>query len=114
MITKTTRKTYSPAFKAKVVEEYLLGEHLLSEIASAHQVHPNLILKWKKAAIAALPEALDDQSQKSLDRLKELHEKQVEQLHAQIGRLTMKLSWLEKKMRKCGITFDQSELDRLG
>lgn len=114
MITKTTRKTYSPAFKAKVVEEYLLGEHLLSEIASAHQVHPNLILKWKKAAMAALPEALDDQSQKSLERLKEQHEKQVEQLHAQIGRLTMKLSWLEKKMRKCGITFDQSELDRLG
>ncbi len=54
MITKTTRKTYSPAFKAKVVEEYLLGEHLLSEIAATNQVHPNLILKWKKAAIAAL------------------------------------------------------------
>src|SRR3978361_421021 len=99
MITKTTRKTYSPAFKAKVVEEYLLGEHLLSEIASAHQVHPNLILKWKKAALAALPEALDDHSQKALDRLKEQHEKQVEQLHAQIGHLTMKLSWLEKNAK---------------
>lgn len=113
MITKTTRKTYSPAFKAKVVEEYLLGEHLLSEVAATHQVHPNLILKWKKAAIAALPEALDENSQKAFDRLKEQHEKQVEQLHAQIGRLTMKLSWLEKKMRKCGVPIDQSELDRL-
>jgi putative transposase len=114
MITKTTRKTYSPTFKAQVVEEYLRGEHLLSEIAAAHQVHPNLILKWKKAALSALPAALDEHSQKSLDRLKEQHEKEVEQLHAQIGRLTVKLSWLEKKMRRCGIALDQSELDRLG
>ena len=114
MITKTTRKTYQPAFKARVVEEYLQGEHLLSEIAAAHQIHPNLILKWKKAALAALPEALDETAQKTVTALKEQHEKEVEQLHAQIGRLTMKMVWLEKKMRKCGITLDQNELDRLG
>ncbi len=114
MMNKKTRKSYSPEFKARVVEEYLLGEHLLSEIASAHQVHPNLILKWKKAALAALPEALDDQAQKSMAALRAQHEKEVEQLHSQIGRLTMKLVWLEKKMRKFGITLDQNELNRMG
>lgn len=45
MTTKKTRKSYKPEFKAAVVEEYLQGEHLLSEIAAFHQVHPNLILK---------------------------------------------------------------------
>lgn len=109
MTTKKTRKTYKPEFKAKVVEQYLQGEHLLSEIAATHGVHPNLILKWKKAAMAALPEALDETAQKSLAALKAQHEIEVEQLHAQIGRLTMKLVWLEKKMRKYGVTFDQSE-----
>jgi transposase-like protein len=97
MTTKKTRKSYKPEFKAAVVEEYLQGEHLLSEIAAAHGVHPNLILKWKKAAMAALPEALDETSQKSLAALKAQHELEIEQLHAQIGRLTMKLVWLEKK-----------------
>src|SRR3954451_21678052 len=109
MTNKKTRKTYKPEFKAAVVEEYLQGEHLLSEIAAAHGVHPNLILKWKKAAMAALPEALDETSQKSLAALKAQHELEVEQLHAQIGRLTMKLVWPLKKMRKYGITLDQSE-----
>ncbi len=114
MTTIKTRKSYKPEFKARVVEEYLQGEHLLSEIASSYQIHPNLILKWKKAAIAALPEALDDQAQNSVAALKVQHEKEVEQLHAQIGRLTMKLVWLEKKMRKFGVTFDQNELNRMG
>ena len=109
MTTKKTRKTYKPEFKAAVVEEYLQGEHLLGEIAAAHQVHPNLILKWKKAAMAALPDALDETAQKSLAALRVQHEKEVELLHAQIGRLTMKLVWLEKKMRKYGVTLDQSE-----
>ena len=109
MTTKKPRKTYKPEFKAAVVEEYLQGEHLLSEIAAAHQVHPNLILKWKKAAMAALPDALDETAQKSLAELRAQHEKEVEQLHAQIGRLTMKLVWLEKKMRKYGVTAGQSE-----
>ena len=97
MTTRKTRKSYKPEFKAAVVEEYLQGEHLLSEIAAAHEVHPNLILKWKKAAMAALPDALDETAQKSLTVLKAQHEKEVEQLHAQIGRLTMKLVWLKKK-----------------
>ena len=114
MTTNKTRKSYKPEFKAAVVEEYLQGDHLLGEIAARHQVHPNLILKWKKAAIAALPDALDETSQKSLAALRATHEKEIEQLHAQIGRLTMKLVWLEKKMRKFGVTLEQNEFDRLG
>src|SRR5438045_8871510 len=96
MTSKNTRKRYKPEFKAQVVEEYLHGEYLLNEIAAKHQVHPNLILKWKKAALAALPEALDEQAQKSLAALKAHHEKEVDELHAQIGRLPMQLVWLDK------------------
>lgn len=109
MTNKKSRKTYKPEFKAAVVEEYLKGERMLSELAAAHELHPNLILKWKNAALAALPDALDETAQKSLAALRAQHEKEVEQLHAQIGRLTMQLVWLEKKMRKYGITLDQAE-----
>ena len=100
MTTKKIRKTYKPEFKVSVVEEYLQGEHLLSEIAATHQVHPNLIIKWKKAAMAALPEALDETAQKSLTAFKAEHETEVEQLHAQNGRLTMQLVWPFQKNAK--------------
>lgn len=64
--------------------------------------------------MAALPDALDETTKKSVAALKAQHEKEIEQLHAQIGRLTMKLVWLEKKKRKYGVALDQSEFDRMG
>ncbi|MBN1904949.1 MAG: transposase [Deltaproteobacteria bacterium] len=41
------RKTYSGAFKAKVVIEFLGGKIRLEELAQKYQVHPNQIKNWK-------------------------------------------------------------------
>ena len=41
------RKTYSPEFKSKLVLEVLRGERMLHEIASEHEVHPNMLTRWK-------------------------------------------------------------------
>lgn len=46
---KGIRKQHSPAFKAKVALEALKGEQTIAEIAGRHQIHPNLVSKWKKA-----------------------------------------------------------------
>lgn len=105
------RKRYSPQFKAQVVQELLAGDKTLSQIASQYTIHPNLITKWRKAALTAMPKAFDEQTEKALSQLLAQHEKEKEQLYAEIGRLTTQLKWLEKKARSVGITLEAAKLD---
>ena len=91
------RKHYSPAFKSQVVAEVLEGNKTLSQIAAEHAIHPNVIVKWKRAALEALPDAFDERTDKQIKALIERYEKEKEELYAQIGRLTTELRWLEKK-----------------
>ena len=106
-----SRKRYSSQFKAQVVQELLAGEQSLSQIAAKYSIHPNVITKWRKAALDAKPDAFDEHTQKAVNALKAQHEKEKEHLYAQIGRLTTQLNWLEKKAKSVGITLDQTKLD---
>jgi transposase-like protein len=50
---------HSPEFKAKIVIEVLKGERTLSEIASQHNLHPNLVTRWKTEAIKNMPQSFE-------------------------------------------------------
>ena len=52
----TTRKQYSPKFKARVAIEAIRGEKTLSQLGSQFKVHPIQIAKWRKSALEQLPE----------------------------------------------------------
>src|SRR3954452_19186096 len=52
----TTRKQYSPKFKARVAIEAMRGEKTLSQLGSQFKVHPIQIAKWRKCALEQLPE----------------------------------------------------------
>ena len=56
----TTRKQYSPKFKARVAIEAIRGEKTLSQLGSQFKVHPMQIAKWRKAALEQLPELFVD------------------------------------------------------
>jgi transposase len=58
----TTRKQYSPQFKARVATEAIRGEKTLRQLGSQFKVHPLLIAKWRKAAIEQLPELVTVQA----------------------------------------------------
>ena len=47
----TTRKQYSPKFKARVAIEAIRGEKTLSQLGSQFKVHPIQIAKWRKSAL---------------------------------------------------------------
>jgi len=90
------RKHYTAAFKAEIVQEVLKEDKLITQIASAHGIHPNLIGEWKAAALKGLPSLFErEHSEQAKERA--VHEKQVNELYAEIGRLTTQVAWLKKK-----------------
>src|SRR5512133_2249627 len=90
------RKHYAAAFKAEIVQEVLKEDKLITQIASAHGIHPNLIGEWKAAALKGLP-SLFEREHYELAKERAAREKQVNELYAEIGRLTTQVAWLKKK-----------------
>jgi len=90
------RKTYTDAFKAQIVLELLKEEKTIAQIASEAGVHTTQLKKWKTMAIDKLPTLFSDEH-KAARAARANEEKKVEELYAEIGRLTTQLSWLKKK-----------------
>ena len=85
----------SPAFKAKIVTDALKEEKTITQIASENDIHPNQISAWKAAALNGLPTLFERESSVQADHA--AHQQQLEELYAQIGRLTTQVGWLKKK-----------------
>lgn len=90
------RKRYTPAQKAAIVLELLKEEDTLPQIASRHGVHPNLLRKWKAQALEGLPDLFTDE-EKGRRALEAEHQRQLDELYAEIGRLSTQVAWLKKK-----------------
>ncbi len=90
------RKTYSSTFKAQVVLDLLKEEKTLAQLASEHGVHPNMLREWKAIALRALPGAFERRD--TVAAAQAAHEQQLQELYAEIGRLTTQVNWLKKKL----------------
>lgn len=89
------RKRHTPAYKARIVAEAIKEEKTLAQIASENGLHPNQISAWKALALAGLPSLFERESKCQAEQA--AHDKQLEDLYAQIGRLTTQVAWLKKK-----------------
>lgn len=90
------RKRLSASQKAQIILEALREDKTVAQIASENNIHPNQIHKWKKQALASFADLFEDD--RKGERAKEAeHEKEVNDLYAEIGRLSAQLSWLKKK-----------------
>jgi transposase-like protein len=47
-MSRQTRRTHAPAFKAKVALAAVKGDQTLAELAKQFDVHPNQIAQWKE------------------------------------------------------------------
>lgn len=89
------KKQYTSSYKAKLVVELLREQKPLSEIASAHSIHPNQLRQWRDIVLGQMF-TLFERKSKEADLVSE-HETEKEELYAEIGRLSTQLAWLKKK-----------------
>ena len=91
------RRIHGGSFKARVAVAAIAGHKTVNEIASAYEIHPSQVAKWKAEALARLPEVLSDgrQAKARADSATE------GRLYQQIGRLTMEVEYLKKKLGLC-------------
>ena len=90
------RKRYTAKFKAEIVQEVLRENKTIAEIASEHGMHPNQIHRWRAIALKGLASLFNDET-KAAKATEADHEKKLDELYAEIGRLTTQLTWLKKK-----------------
>ena len=90
------RKKYTTKKKAQIVLEILKEERSIPQIASENGIHPNQLYKWKAQALEGLPNLFED-ARKTEKVLRAAHEQELNELYAEIGRLTTQLNWLKKK-----------------
>lgn len=90
------KKHYTAEQKAKIVLEILKEERTMAQIASEHSIHPNQLYKWKALAIEKLSDIFEDE-RKDEQAQKAAHERELQALYAEIGKLTTQLAWLKKK-----------------
>lgn len=92
---KRSRRTHSPAFKAKVALAAVKGEKTLAELAQQFDVHPNQITDWRKQLLEGASAVFEawEKSEPGVD---------VKALHAKIGELTLANDFLGSALGKVG------------
>ena len=87
------RKRYTPAIKAKIVIELLKEEKTLAQLSSEYGVSTTQLTRWKNYALAEMPGLFESKNHKSQEK----YESKINDLYAEIGRLTTQVNWLKKK-----------------
>lgn len=90
------RKHFTAKQKAQIVVELLREEKTVSQISSEYGVHPNQLYRWKAQALEGLPSLFEKDNQGEKPR-QAAHDRQMEELYAEIGKLSTQLAWLKKK-----------------
>jgi transposase-like protein len=90
------KKSYTATFKAQVVLELLKETKTISQLSSEYGVHTTVLREWKNAAVRGLPNLFE--SRDSFAEAKAAYERQLEELYAEVGRLTTHVSFLKKKL----------------
>jgi transposase-like protein len=86
----------SSVFKKKVALEAIREKKTINEIASSYDVHPVQVGRWKKQLLEGIDSIFESSSKnkKAIDERASIESS----LNEKIGRLTMELEWLKKKL----------------
>lgn len=87
------RKQYTAVIKAKIVIELLKEEKTLVQLSSEYGVSTKQLTRWKSHALAEMPRLFETKKDKSQEK----YDSKINDLYAEIGRLTTQVNWLKKK-----------------
>lgn len=90
------RIQHTPDEKARLALEAIRGEKTINEIASENGIHPAMLSRWKREAEKGLVTVFQDNAAKER-KARKAHEAELDELYAQIGKLTTQNEWLKKK-----------------
>ena len=95
-----TQKKYNAQFKAKVVLELLAEELTLGQVCAKYNVTDKSISAWKKVFLANASMVFDVDST-AMEHKKALanKEREVSELHRQLGKRTAEAEWAAKKLK---------------
>jgi len=98
-MTRRSRRTHSPAFKAKVALAAIKGDKTLAELAQQFDVHPNQITTWRAQLLDGAAgvfggTGVESAASPPVD---------LKDLHAKIGQLTLENDFLSGALSKAGL-----------
>lgn len=91
----TNRRKYSSSFKMKVALCAIRGDKTIAEICSQYEVHSSVVHKWKTQLQREGSQVFESGSSSKSSVSKE---REIEQLHAKIGQLTMERDFLKQAL----------------
>ncbi len=97
-MSRRPRRNHSPAFKAKMAVEAIKGEKSLIELSQAYDVHPNRVKQWRDQLLEGATGVFGDTGKADAEPVVD-----VKELHAKIGRLTLKNDFLSGALGKAGL-----------
>ena len=92
-----SRKHYSAQQKAQIVLELLKEEKTVAQIAAEYGIHPNQLHRWKKQALDSF-HRLFEEGQQAEAAKKADHDRELNELYTEIGKLTTQLNWIKKNL----------------
>ncbi len=86
------RRNFSTEFKAKVALSAIRGDGTMAELASRYDIHPNMIAKWKRQALAGMKEGFG----RNVHERDSHREAEIKTLQAKVGELIVERDFLAK------------------
>ena len=96
-MTRRTRRTPPPAFKAQVALAALKSDKTLAELAQQYDLHPNQITDWKRQLTERAVQVFGDTGSPTNS------DPDLTKLHAKIGQLTLENDFLEHALTQAGL-----------